>query len=140
MKNFLFALFFSFFCLTESSAQAPQSGSYVYIDWGRQSKGCVGFGICDIKVNMTLQDAVGIVTAVVAMNPSFLPEIQLVFDRLYHDNHKAQIQNGYFVIEEDYILSAETTRALKLPAGHRIKAGKYKVVFDSKSNKYNCTF
>ncbi len=142
MKKLLFALLLCVSCFSESLAQASSGGtesSLIYIDWGRKSKECKGFGICDIKIKVTTADTFGLVSMILT-GGIYIPNVEIVFDRQYYDSHKAQFVNGYLVIEEDYVLSSEVTRALKAPGNLKIKAGKYKVNFNASTNKYSCTF
>lgn len=108
----------------------------IEFEFGRKSKNCGGFGICILRINISPELGAEIIQALllpggvlkVAMPPKF------------YKDHASAFQNGYLVVEEDYVIDRETTKAIGLKDNYTIKTGKYKVEFDKNSNTYNCTF
>lgn len=148
MKKLVFAFLFlgTFFAASaQSSGSNPptqpkpgeQNGSYVHIDLGRKSKDCTGFGVCKFDLSLTTGDIVAIIGGIFTGHFGNI-QIQVILNRQVYENNIKKFPRGAFVLEEDFVLSEETTRALKLPPGSRLKAGNYKLVLDRNTNTYNC--
>jgi len=138
MKKFLFGFLATVFLSAPMVAQQTQNDDPPVIElvFGRASKDCTGFGICKFKIHLTASDIVTLVTAF--SNPKGL--LGMKMSPTFYKNNVKSFQDGYLLIEEDYLVDLETTRAVGVADGYTIKKGKYQVVFDKSTNTYNCTF
>lgn len=137
MKKLVFGLIATVMFSATSIAQEtpPKDPPLIEFEFGRKSKNCAGIGVCKFKINLTAENAVMLITAL-ARNGKIQARMSPTF---YKDNAYG-FQNGYLVLEEDYKIDLETTRALGVADNYTIKTGKYLVVFDKSTNTYNCTF
>src|SRR6478672_455225 len=137
MKKFLFGLIAIVFLSAPMVAQTTtEKPPLIELEFGRKSMNCGGFGICVLRINVTVEDVVTLVTAIA--NPAGL--INLKMSPTFYKDHSKSFQNGYLVIDEDFRIDLETTRKIGVADGYTIKKGKYQVVFDKSTNTYNCTF
>lgn len=93
------------------------------VTWGRKSKECHGFGICDVDVSIEIDNKIGNLFSG-TNNGNFTLE----FDEkgLKRINEIFQ-SNSILTIEEEYVLSEKVCRALELKSGYTLKKGKYKI-------------
>lgn len=97
----------------------------IHIEWGRKSKGCMGFGICstDIILEGDISDFVGLVTR----SGNFQVEIS----KSGMDGVLKTFGGKVITIEEDFTLSSDVCSKIGLREGYVIKAGKYNIVTDA---------
>jgi len=138
MKKLLLALIVVLTFTNGSFAQKATTGKtpLIEIEFGRKSKDCGGFGICVFRVNIGIEEAVALVNAFA--NVKGLMDLKMS-PQFYKDNIKS-FPNGYFLIDEDFTIDLETSRAIGFSKEYTIKKGKYKVALDKSTNTYNCTF
>jgi hypothetical protein len=99
-------------------------GVGVTIDVGRKSKGCTGFGICKITVDIDLDFSALRVPAIATLEGSSLTlELQ----------KRPDGNENVMVIDEDIILDSATSRALG-SRGVKIMAGAYQVDYSKNPN------
>ena len=138
MKKLVFGLIATVMLSATSFAQETtpkENPPLIEFEFGRKSKNCGGIGVCKFKINLTVENAVTLITAL-ARNG----KIQAVMSPTFYKNNAKAFPNGYLVLEEDYKIDLETTRRLGVADNYTIKTGKYLVVFDKSTNTYNCTF
>jgi hypothetical protein len=97
----------------------------IQIDWGRVSRGCKGFGICDVTIvidieNKTFSGSAQNGSFVLEMNDTGLKSVQSSFE------------SNTIIIEEDFVLSNEVCKSLGLKQGYIVKTGKYLIKTVSK--------
>lgn len=140
MKKFILILSIALMCY-EGSAQntIPLTGTkdapIIEIVWGRVSKNCLGIGICHLRsapISNALNEALTLVGLGDFAVFRFTPE--------GYNANKRKFVNNAIVLEEDYKLDPVLARQVGLPDGYTIKKGVYKIVYDKKTNTYNCTF
>lgn len=112
---------FAILLITASSLQSFAGPKLdIHIEFGRKSMGCTRFSICNhshefsTRINATFENTGK------ALSLSFVNEALI--------GHDGQIQNGYFIMEEDYVINDADKKLLSLPASFVIKTGKYKAV------------
>jgi hypothetical protein len=138
MKKVLFGLIATVMFGMATYAQSetePKDPPLLEIVFGRVSKGCTGFGICRFRVHVTMQDVQTLATILVMFREGHV-ELQMS-PEFFRDNTQA-FQNGYLVIDEDFTLDADATKALGVDK-YTIRTGKYKVDFDKSSCSYTCS-
>lgn len=117
----------------------PPKPPLIELEWGRKSLNCTGFGICKFRVNLFAEDVVQVATAVLMFfRPDGQVKIQMGAD--YYKKNARVFQNGYLVMDEEFVIDRETMKAVGVSEPYTIKRGKYQVVFDKSTNTYNCTF
>lgn len=133
MKKLLFGLVVTLLMLSAESSSAQELS--VHFEFGRKSQNCGGFGICILRLELKLD--LSIPAPLIGLRQG---NVQIKFRPEFYLANKSKFQNGYLVLEEDFVMEQEITKALGLADGHRLKTGKYLVVFDKTTNTYNCTF
>lgn len=105
----------------------------IHIDWGRKSRGCVGFGICttDIVFEGQASEFLGMLTKDGRLNVEITPKGLESIVKTFGGKT--------IIIEENFTLSNEFCKELGLREGYTIKAGKYSVVTNA-SGVYNVIF
>lgn len=111
-------------------------GPKVQITFGRESMDCRNIGICKFKVEITWDDVVNLFTAIVSKQG----KLKIVFDKATFEQNKSSFQKNAIVLEEDFTLDRETSKAIGFANGYTIKKGVYAITLDPKTNTYNCTF
>ncbi len=104
--------------------------------FGRASQNCHGFGICRFHINLNADNLSTIATVIA--NPEQFMTLFMKPD--FYKANASKFQNGYLVIEEDFVLDHETSRTIGLPDNYTVRKGKYQIIFDKTTNTYNCTF
>lgn len=95
----------------------------VDVTWGRKSRDCKGFGICDVDFTIDIENrASGF--AATNNNGVFILEFSEDGLKTISEHFKS---NTILTIEEDYVLSDKVCKALELKSGYTIKTGKYKI-------------
>ena len=111
----------------------------IYIDFGKPSRNCTGFGICKLQVSIGGVD----VTIERPDNESYADasklnsNLELIIPK---NSMNSKIQNDlfsseYFLMEEEYSLSMEDAKSLGFDSGFTIRKGKYKITELSDSYK-----
>jgi len=118
----------------QTKSDAPADSQRIHIKFGRPSKQCKGFGICEFTIDFTISEFIDVVQAFNNMN-----KLQIKMTPQTVTRNRTSLANNVLLIEEDFTVPAATSRALGF-GSYTIKKGKYPVVFDSKTNTYNCTF
>lgn len=106
----------------------------IYIKFGRKSRDCERFGLCDVQVNLTARDIISIISAVIKKD-----RMHMQFPSKFVAANPKYFENNQISIDEDFQLSKEVANSLGVKS-FTIKRGKYPVVFDKLTNTYNCTF
>ena len=93
------------------------------VTWGRKSKNCEGFGICDVDVSIEIENKISNLFSA-TNNGNFTLEFDEKGLKSINEIFKS---NSILTIEEDYVLSEKVCKALELKSGYTIKKGKYKI-------------
>jgi hypothetical protein len=106
----------------------PKVMIHIDITWGRKSKGCKGFGICDVDFDVEIDNRntqfleSGFIATtndkggfVILVNEKGLEKIKSIF------------QSDVIVLEEKYELPSEICTLLSLKKGYTLNEGKYKL-------------
>lgn len=98
----------------------------ITIDFGRKSKGCVGFGVCSIVAEGDIPlDQISFKGDVNSNG-----NLQLEVTKLGMESILKTFGSKTIILEEDYTLSNEVCNQIGLKEGYTIKAGKYTVTTD----------
>lgn len=139
MKKFMFGLIATVILSAPIFAQTTppkeENPPVIELEFGRKSKDCGGFGICKFKIHLT-PEVISTLIAAFAKNG----KIQARMSPAFYKNNAKSFPDGYLVVEEDYRIDLETTRAIGVADNYTIRTGRYQVVFDKSTNTYNCTF
>jgi hypothetical protein len=95
----------------------------IHINWGRVSKGCSGFGICGVTIDIEDKAFSGS-----TQNGSFVLEM----NDLGLKSVQSSFGSNTIIIEEDFVLSNEVCKSLGLKQGYKVKTGKYLIKTVSK--------
>ena len=98
-------------CLEMNTPSVQKSSKFDYVKvsihiiWGRVSKKCAGFGLCDITIDIDIEDktfngSTQNGSFVLEMNDTGLKSVQSTF------------RSNTIIIEEDYVLSNEVCKSL----------------------------
>jgi hypothetical protein len=88
------------------------------IELGRRSKGCTGLSICKFKLE--LEDRLSSATLQASTKELIM---NIKSEALI--GHENAIQNGYFIMEEDYVVPDDVAKALGESPKIVLKTGKY---------------
>lgn len=92
------------------------------LEWGRASRGCNGNGICII---ITTRDV-----SFYQLSTTDAGRVVFKADAKGLEAVRARFGSNTIIVEEAYKLTEDVTRALELPAGYTIKAGRYTLAPD----------
>jgi len=137
MKTLFFSIVATFMLCMPIQAQNPGSGSNaqkILLEFGRASRDCHGFGICRFTIDITVGELIDLFQAF-----NNKGKLNLNISAQAMERNKGKFANNTLVIDEDFAIPTATARALGFNS-YTIKKGKYVVVFDPKTNTYNCTF
>lgn len=92
------------------------------ITWGRKSKACQGFGICDVDVSIEIEE-----NEIFGLNNG-----NGVFTLEFNDTQLMTLKKHFgttekITISEDYILSDDICEKLELKRGYIIRKGEYSI-------------
>lgn len=93
----------------------------VHIEFGRKSKGCTGFGLCIFITDISVGGDI---------SARYLPKKNLLhieFPTALVKQHPDQFENDLFTMEEDLIVSDETSRDLGSDVSLIIPKGTYEI-------------
>lgn len=142
MKNLFFsvAMMFAFASVTSANTNTINNTSNfkiddigptitISIDFGRVSKDCKGFGVCDvdieIKIELSVRPNGGSGTAQIGKDGKL--SVAFVKETMTEETIANYFSNSTFVVEEDFQLPSDVSEQLGTK-NYFIKAGKYKVV------------
>ena len=142
MKTFLFSIAASLILIVSAQSQLKRSSAApktpeiqkIYIEFGRASRQCSGFGVCKFSIDITIGELISVINAFRSADGLSVQMTSEFFIR-----NRARFQDNALVLEEDFKLDAKTANALGFDA-FVLKKGKYPVAMDAKTNTYNCTF
>lgn len=98
----------------------------ITIDFGRKSRGCVGFGFCSIVIEGDIPlDQISFKGDVNSNG-----NLQLEVTKLGMESIFKTFGSKTIILEEDYTISNEVCKQIGLKEGYTIKAGKYTVMTD----------
>lgn len=104
----------------------------ITIDFGRKSRGCVGFGICSIVAEGEISlDQISFKGDVTSNG-----NLQLEVTKLGMESVIKTFGSKTIILEEDFTVSDEVCNQIGLKAGYTIKAGKYNVTADKYGVNY----
>jgi hypothetical protein len=92
------------------------------INWGRKSKGCQGFGICDVDVSIEIDE-----NKIFGVNNG-----NGIFTLEFNDIQLTTLKKHFgtsekITISDDFILSDDVCEKLELKRGYIIKKGEYSI-------------
>lgn len=95
----------------------------IHFKWGRISRDCKGFGICDfyIDVDVPLDGVKFYATTNSTGN------LELEVTKLGMESVKNTFGGNTIILEEDFTVSSEACKQIGLKEGYTVKAGKYTV-------------
>lgn len=94
---------------------------HIDVTWGRKSRGCKGFGICDVDFDVEIDQ-----------KNMFSGTNDGNFTIVFDDEGLKNISNHFgdsstITIEEDFNLSDKLCEVLELKPGYTVKKGKYNI-------------
>ncbi len=92
----------------------------IHIEFGRRSLGCTRFSICHFAESLNERTNASVENTGKAL--------LFNINRDAFIGHDGQIQNGYFIMEEDCAIGESEKKSLGLPSNAVLRAGKYKAV------------
>lgn len=104
------------------------------VDWGRKSKGCTGFGVCDVDIVIEVDEFRTGFSA--SNNGSFTLEFDDKGLKSIYEHFKS---DSTLKLEENYVLSDKVCKALELKSGYTLKKGNYKIQ-KTKEGTYSVSF
>lgn len=102
------------------NAENPFIKGKVTIDFGRKSKGCVGFGVCTITLEAEIQSPI-----TVDVNKS---EMTLEMTPAGQQSVSKYFGGDTIILEEDFVFAADFDKQFGLAANTVWPAGKYTLV------------
>jgi hypothetical protein len=101
----------------------------LWIEFGRASRDCAGFGICDWGFTVTLDNAVHKLTATQAGVEGYFDDdgkfvIDFLKDYMLDETFETYLSNG-FTMEEDAPIPPEILQKLEYRGNYTIRAGTY---------------
>ncbi len=128
------------YCLPNTYYECSElndSNAQLTLVWGRVSKNCKGFGICDIGGSITI----GPITIVFRENTDGRNDLVFSLDENHRNYTYQHFKGNIIVIEEDYVLSDDVCSQLGVKSGYTIKAGNYNMSQNKNSDgKYTIIF
>ena len=118
----------------QKKTETTKEESKIHIKFGRVSKDCRGFGICEFWIDITVEEAIRIINALKTRNDG----LTLSFNPQFIEKNEI-VNSEYLIIEEDYAIDPKTSKSLGFKVPKVLKQGKYPITFDAKSKMYNCT-
>lgn len=139
MKKILFGLIATVMLSFVGNAQKTSSDtqnqtSKIYIEIGRKSKDCGGFGICKFTIDLEIEDILAIINAFKTSNDG----LNINFTKEFYNKNERFLNTGFFILDEDFVIDKETSLKLGFKYPKTLKKGKYTIKLDSKTNSYNC--
>jgi len=128
----LFASYFSLSPADPAGSRGKKIKITFWIEFGRISRDCAGFAICDWGLTLTLDKAVHKLTATQAGGEGYFDEegnfvIEFLKDYMLTETMVNYFSNG-FIMEEDTPIPPEVLQKLEYRGDYVIRAGTYTVV------------
>jgi hypothetical protein len=100
----------------------------IILDIGRKKKDCRGFGVCEISIEIEARSNLnGNGVTGTATNEGGQLILKVMPEVVSLKAYNEYFSSGKFVVEDEYVMSPEVSKALGLKEGYVIKPGNYNV-------------